>query len=86
MYHPMDKDKSLDISRLEKEKLHEKVMENGKTIKKENTVEEIAEFTKTRLSKLPDEYKRFDNPHVYKVGISPELMKLRDTLRKNYLD
>jgi len=29
---------------------------------------------------LPAEYKRFENPHVYKVGISPSLMRLRTFL------
>jgi nicotinate phosphoribosyltransferase len=29
---------------------------------------------------LPAEYKRFENPHVYKVGISSRLKVLRDSL------
>ncbi len=41
---------------------------------------EAAANCKENLSKLPPEYKRFDNPHIYKVGITPKLLKLRDQL------
>ncbi|NLA48528.1 MAG: hypothetical protein GX876_03590, partial [Bacteroidales bacterium] len=32
------------------------------------------------LDLLPDEYKRFDNPHAYKVGLSEKLVKERNRL------
>ena len=34
--------------------------------------------------KLPPEYQRFDNPHIYKVGISRELEQLRNQLIKSH--
>jgi nicotinate phosphoribosyltransferase len=85
MYHPLDKEKNMDISGLKKEELLEKVMENGKALKKPQSIKSIADFSKERLEKLPPEFKRFENPHVYKVGISPGLMEMRDTLRKKFL-
>lgn len=84
MYHPLDKSKNMDISDFDKENLHHKVMENGNITLKKKNVNEIAGFSKQRLEKLPDEYKRFNNPHVYKVGISPQLMNLRDDLRQKF--
>jgi nicotinate phosphoribosyltransferase len=43
-------------------------------------VEKIVDYKKKRFSKLHPEYKRFDNPHIYKVGISTRLMETRDNL------
>ena len=41
---------------------------------------ESAGYVQERLDLLPKEFKRFDNPHVYKVGLSPKLKKLKDEL------
>jgi len=48
------------------------------------SLNEIADYTQKRLSLLPAEYKRFENPHIYKVGISKKLLQLRDALRNQY--
>jgi nicotinate phosphoribosyltransferase len=44
---------------------------------------ESARYAASRFKKLKPEHKRFDNPHIYKVGISKELMELRDQLTKS---
>lgn len=85
MFHPTDKDKSMKLSSCKIEEMYEKVMEKGKILKRHKPVNEIAEFSKERLKKLPPEFKRFENPHVYKVGISKGLMDLRDNLRKKFI-
>jgi nicotinate phosphoribosyltransferase len=36
------------------------------------------------MHQLPEEHKRFNNPHIYKVGISEPLHQLRSDLRKKY--
>jgi nicotinate phosphoribosyltransferase len=36
------------------------------------------------MQQLPDEHKRFNNPHIYKIGISELLQQLRSDLRKKY--
>jgi nicotinate phosphoribosyltransferase len=33
---------------------------------------------------LPDEYKRFENPHVYKVGLSTKLNEIRNELIRKF--
>ncbi|HZL12462.1 MAG TPA: nicotinate phosphoribosyltransferase [Prolixibacteraceae bacterium] len=80
MTHPFDVLKSLPIKDCQMEPLLVKVMENGKRLEKPRSLKEIASFSAERLKKLSPEYKRFDNPHIYKVGISDRLMKERDVL------
>jgi nicotinate phosphoribosyltransferase len=80
IYHPLQPLKSSDVNRLKKEILQSKVYSYGEILLKKKSVQEIAEFAKERLSKLPDEHKRFENPHIYKVGISLKLMNLRNKI------
>jgi len=84
MYHPLYPLKSLHLARYKKVPLLHKVMENGKRIDKPKTLKEIADFSMERLSKLPAEYKRFDNPHIYKVGISKKLEGERNRLIEEF--
>lgn len=84
MFHPFEADKSLDIQHYKKEPLLEKVMEGGKMIKEQQPITQIAEFAQSRLSKLGYEYKRFQNPHIYKIGISDRLNTLRNNLREKF--
>ena len=39
-----------------------------------------AKFVKHNFSLVPNEYKRFDNPAEYRVGVSSELFKLQQSL------
>jgi nicotinate phosphoribosyltransferase len=80
IYHPLYPLKSLSLAKYIKEPLLHKVMENGLRLKKSQPLSEIAKFSRSRLDKLPAEYKRFDNPHIYKVGISNKLQTERDKL------
>ncbi|MGC1632079.1 MAG: nicotinate phosphoribosyltransferase, partial [Gelidibacter sp.] len=80
MVHPFDPRKSLDLNRFKHETLLEKVMEKGKKVLPARTVSEIAAYSKARLEKLPEEYKRFQNPHIYKIGLSTKLKQERDAL------
>jgi len=59
-------------------------MENGSRVSEKKTLNQIREFAMSRLSELPDEYKRFENPHIYKVGMSKGLKDERDTLIERY--
>ena len=80
MHHPYEPFKKLHVSPLNQEPLLQKVMENGDILIKKRSLKEIADFSRERLEKLPLEYKRFDNPHIYKVGISSNLKNERDRL------
>lgn len=84
MYHPFEPYKSLDLSATPHEPLLQQVMKDGKTLNRNISLKEISLFSQERLKRLPQEYKRFSNPHLYKVGIGAKLMEERDRLRKVY--
>ncbi|MAO47508.1 MAG: nicotinate phosphoribosyltransferase, partial [Aequorivita sp.] len=80
MFHPFDVTKNLELEKFQKEPLLQKVMEKGKALIPKQSVSEIAEFSRKRLALLPEEFKRFQNPHTYKIGLSEQLKTLRDQL------
>lgn len=80
MFHPFDSTKHLKLTDFKHEPLLEVVMQNGKRTLPKRNVSEIREYTQKRLSQLPNEYKRFQNPHIYKIGLSAKLKKDRNDL------
>ncbi|NML22945.1 nicotinate phosphoribosyltransferase [Pseudoflavitalea sp. G-6-1-2] len=80
IYHPFEPGKSLPVADLRQEPLLKKVMEYGKQLIPSSSIAESAAYCKERLALLPAEYKRFENPHVYKTSISKNLMELRDQM------
>jgi nicotinate phosphoribosyltransferase len=82
MHHPHQPGKQLELHGFRKVPLLSCVMEKGDIIAPTETPYEIAERVQERFIQLPAEHKRFEYPHVYKVGISEELKNLRDTLVK----
>jgi len=84
MFHPFEPEKFLNLSRYRDEELLSKVMEKGKRLEVENKVARIASYCRERLSLLPPEHKRFEYPHIYKVGLSPKLLARRNNLIHRY--
>lgn len=84
IHDPQEILKSLAVKNFKTEALLHPVMVNGKKTTKSRSLSEIAEYSRKRLESLPLEYKRFDNPHKYKVGISKMLKKEREDLLKKY--
>jgi nicotinate phosphoribosyltransferase len=80
MHHPFEALKKMDIQSCKKEKLHVKVMENGKRSEPKKSASEIREYAQARLKQLPEEHKRFEYPHIYKVGLSDALNEERNRL------
>lgn len=83
IYHPFHRDKNTDVNNFRAEELTQKVMENGEILIEEKTPGEINAYLKQRFNQLPDEHKRFISPHIYKVGVSENLLDLRDSMLKN---
>ena len=77
MYHPHQPGKSALVGPFRKEGLLRRVMEKGRIIMDRKRPSEIARYAHARLEQLPEEHKRFENPHIYKVGISKRLLDLR---------
>ena len=84
MIHPYDLEKSMTLDTKKAIPLLSKIMDNGKSLLEKYHPQDVAAFTKKRLEQLPEEHKRFNNPHIYKVGISEPLHRLRNDLRRQY--
>ncbi|MER2999115.1 nicotinate phosphoribosyltransferase [Pontibacter populi] len=82
--HPYEPDKSMSLEGYSSEALLQLVMQNGEPTNAPTPVTDVAAYATERLSKLTDEYKRFENPHIYKVGVSKQLLDLRTELRSKY--
>ncbi len=82
--HPFHSHKSAEVGQLNKENLITKVMDKGNIKIKNYSVKEISDYVRERLELLPDEHKRFENPHIYKVGISKKLFDLRNKLMQKF--
>ncbi|MEQ9265406.1 MAG: nicotinate phosphoribosyltransferase [Balneolaceae bacterium] len=78
--HPYFPLKKTPVAELKSQELLSPVVVDGKITTKSYTAYECAEYAKSQLQKLNPEHKRFDNPHVYKVGISERLADLRNRL------
>ena len=84
IHHPLYPLKSLYIKQYNKEPLLKKVMGNGERLYDPQSPAEIAQYSRERLENLPEEYKRFNYPHIYKVGLSERLRNERDLLIEEY--
>ncbi|MDT0689738.1 nicotinate phosphoribosyltransferase [Salegentibacter sp. F188] len=84
MFHPFEPYKSMKLQDFKQEPLLHKVMHNGKSFLEKQSLKDIAAYSLSRLAELPIEYKRFNNPHIYKIGISEVLKEERDKLIKEY--
>ena len=80
IYHPYYPAKHATVTSFDAEPLLHPIVEDGEQLIELPSPSESATYAKQRLGKLNAEHKRFDNPHIYKVGISEKLMDLRDKL------
>jgi nicotinate phosphoribosyltransferase len=78
--HPFFPEQHRSVARYRSEPLLRKMMERGKPLEQVPTPADSAKYARERLEALPPEYKRFENPHEYKVGISQQLRALRSEL------
>jgi nicotinate phosphoribosyltransferase len=83
IYHPIFPVQKSSLKEFSSEPVMQKVMEKGKILSK-SSARESAAYAKERLTHLPTEHKRFEFPHLYKVGISQKLMALRAKLVDAY--
>ncbi|MCB0517149.1 MAG: nicotinate phosphoribosyltransferase [Chitinophagales bacterium] len=72
------------VSGLPYENILQPVMENGKRLMEKKTIQQIKAYAQQRLTLLPEEHKRFENPHTYKVGISASLRNVRDDILQKH--
>lgn len=82
IYHPHYPAKHAAVTSFNAELLLHEVVNNGTLTVEIPPPKQSAQYAQKRLQNLNPEHKRFDNPHIYKVGISKKLMNLRDELMK----
>lgn len=83
IYHPFFPEQKSSLKHCSSEILMQKAMEGGKAIVR-SSAKESAAYAKERLSHLAPEHRRFEFPHIYKVGISQELLNLRTKLVEEF--
>ncbi|MCH5162937.1 MAG: nicotinate phosphoribosyltransferase [Clostridiales bacterium] len=57
-----------------------KIFEGGKNIYQSPSLDEIVAFAESERAKFWDEYKRIDNPQIYKVNVSDKLYELKQSI------
>lgn len=82
MLHPHDTYKKSKLKDFRKESLLTQIFNNGENSMSVKSIKEISEYSDYRFTLLPEEHKRFEFPHLYKVGLSTQLKNLRDDLVK----
>ncbi|MEY6433481.1 nicotinate phosphoribosyltransferase [Thioalkalicoccus limnaeus] len=80
MHHPSDPHQSLVLVGRPQEPLLHPVMAQGRRRHEPASLTEIKRYSQERLARLPAEYKRFEYPHLYKVGLSTRLDQERNRL------
>lgn len=84
IHHPVFPEKQTNVGGLKQEVLLHPVFENGHSLIPQKTPGEIYGFLKERIARLPVEHQRFIRPHLYKVGISGDLLNLRNNILGKY--
>lgn len=80
IFHPVETWKKTVITDFYVKNLHIKVFEGGKLVYKIPDLKEIGQYHKKEINSFWDEYKRLDNPHIYKVDLSEKLYNLKTGL------
>ncbi len=68
------------------DKVFYKIVENGKLVYTFPPLSKVREFSLKRFEQLPPEFKRFVNPHIYRVGLSDKLYTLHHNLIERRLE
>ncbi len=80
IFHPTYTWKKMVLENYELRPMHEQIFKNGELVYKSPSLEESRKYCQAELDSLWDEYKRFDNPHIYKVDLSKELWDVKHKL------
>jgi nicotinate phosphoribosyltransferase len=83
--NPQDPTQQSSVWQLAQYPLLRQVVKTGKVLTGvRQTVAQATTLAREQLAFLEDEVKRFENPHLYKVGVSGGLLRDRDAMVKAY--
>ena len=77
LYHPIERWKKTTFTDYVVRELPICVIKNGKLVADMPKVKDIAAYAKTEMDSFWDEYKRIDQPEIYKVDLSDGLYELK---------
>ncbi len=80
IHQPTFPSKQTDLSSRDSYPLIQEVIHKGEQTLSDISIPDSSKYCRESLNKLSGEYKRFENPHIFKVGITPNLLELRDKL------
>lgn len=80
LYHPIHPSMNTSVEECKQEPLRQLQIKEGQRKSPARKVSEIKEYATQQLTRLAPEYRRFENPHVYKVGVSKQLFTLKQEL------
>src|SRR6056297_382098 len=80
IHHPYERNVKCNLEGYTKENIYHTFIENGKIKEREKDVNQIKNYAIKQMKQLPDEHKRFEKPHIYKVGISEKLNNIRNDM------
>ena len=80
IFHPHDRWKSITFTDYFVRGLSRKVIEGGKAIDRCPDLAEICRFAEAEKQTFWDEYRRLDNPQIYKVDLSETLYAIKNDL------
>lgn len=84
LIHETERWKTTTLDDYDIRPMHRPIFENGKQVYDKPTLAEIVEFAKAERAKFWDEYKRIDNPQIYKVNLSDKLYELKHSILKEH--
>lgn len=82
IFHPQQTWKKLTFNAGEyyTVELMQKIYEKGKLIYDMPNIKDIMSYAKQSMAEFEEEYKRINNPHIYKVDLSNKLFELKNNL------
>jgi nicotinate phosphoribosyltransferase len=86
MLDPRDPMRRLPLAAWRPEPLLRPVLADGRLVEPLPDVAAAAAHARARLAQLPPEHRRFENPQLYEVGVSPRLADLRAELLRPWLE
>ena len=80
LYHPIERWKKITFTDYIARELPVQIIKDGKLVYKMPPLKEIRDYAAKEMDSFWDEYKRLDQPHVYKVDLSDELYALKSDM------
>lgn len=82
--HETERWKTTTLNDYELRPMHRQIFSGGKCVYDKPTLAQIVEFATAEKAKFWDEYKRIDNPQIYKVNISDGLYALKHKILEEH--